>query len=66
MQETASGSRTDVFIFDLSAMDPQRGLSLLFNLKNHAQTCLAATFVLLPNAREDLADTCWISAPMTY
>jgi two-component system cell cycle response regulator len=55
MQETASGSRTYVYILDLSAMDPQRGLSLLSNLKSHAQTRLAATFVLLPNAHQDLA-----------
>ena len=55
MQETASDSRTDIYILDLSAMDPQRGLSLLSNPKSHTRRRLAATFVLLPNAHQDLA-----------
>jgi two-component system cell cycle response regulator len=55
MHETASGSRTDVYILDLSTIDPQRSLSLLSNLKSHPQTRLAVTFVLLPNAHQGLA-----------
>jgi two-component system cell cycle response regulator len=48
-------TQPDVHVINLSALDPERGMSLLTDLKSHTKTRLAATVVLIPKDYQNLA-----------
>ena len=55
MTKSDKVTQPDVYIIDLSALDPERGMSLLIDLKSHTKTRLAATVVLIPKEYQNLA-----------
>ena len=48
-------SQPDVYIIDLSSLDPQRRMSLFLDLKSRIKIRQAATVVLMPKNYQNLA-----------